>query len=184
MPLYAPDADVLALFQRLRLEGRVIASARAPLLITDTVWDELTGQGVQEPWASKARRLLESLVTGPTVLLPATPEADTFAELHPDTSSEDAGEHSIIALAIHRPDVIPVLRDTKALVRAVEELKGRPVLSVHGFLSVRGSLPGPCALYRYRTPPCMISPSIFSDAYPIGRFGWERPWCNWRPSGG
>ena len=136
MVLYAPDSDVLALFQQLRMEECIIVGSRAPLVVTDVVWDELTGTRVPEHYAERTQKFLASLVTGPTEIMPASPEAISFSLLHPDLARADAGEDSIIAYALHHPEIVPVLRDKQALVRAVEELRGRAVLSVHGFLAV------------------------------------------------
>lgn len=140
MTRYALDADILALIQRAGHAPTLSRLGRLPVVVTDTVWDELTvvAQGTGKVWPAtleEMNALLVSIAGAPTLLEPATPESEAFARLHPDASTENAGEHSLIAYASQHPDVIGVLFDRKALHRGVEELRGR-VLSIHGFLDV------------------------------------------------
>jgi hypothetical protein len=137
---YALDTDVLALIQRVGQVGALARLGRLPVVITDTVWDELTVQAeqtgkVRPETLAEMKQLLTSMAGAPTLVEPATPEGDAYARLHTTASTENAGEHSLIAYAYQYPDVVAVLFDRKALHRAVEELRGR-VLSIHGFLDV------------------------------------------------
>ena len=133
MKTYVPDADVLAVFQRLRLGDRISRTAETSFIVTDVVWDELTGPAVPARYAEPAVEMLNRLAGSATVLLPESPEAATFAALHPQAARQDAGEHSVVAYALHHAEATPVLRDKTALGRAIEELRGRAILSVHGF---------------------------------------------------
>ena len=117
--LYAPDADVLALFQRLRMIPQVTASGPLPVIVTDVVWDELTGARVQPPHREEARGMLQIIAGQPTMIELASAEADTFNKLHDSPAAENAGEHSILAYVLHHK-VVPVFRDRRALHRAVE----------------------------------------------------------------
>lgn len=133
MPVYAPDADILASLQRMRFADLLILAGRLPIVVTDVVWDELTSPESGHR-ATEAQTLLDAIAGQPTQLLPETPEVAAFDALHPVAAESDAGEASIIAYAICHPEVIPVLRDRHAVLRAIEELRGRVVLSMHGFL--------------------------------------------------
>lgn len=79
--------------------------------------------------------MLEAVAGQPTVLEPQTPAADAFHSLHPTTATSDAGEASLIAHCLYHGDVIPVFEDQTALLRAVEELRGRQILSLYGFFA-------------------------------------------------
>lgn len=137
---YAIDTDVLAIIQRIRHAKTLIQLGPLPVIITDTVWDELTigAERTGKPHRStisEMRELLKTIAGEPTRLEPATPEIEAFVRLHSNSSTEDAGEHSLIAYASQHTDIVAVLFDRTALHRAVEELRGR-VLSIHGFLDV------------------------------------------------
>ena len=110
-----------------------------PVVVTDSVWDELTvnaaANGARDASVREAQTLLETIAGAPTVLAPATLEATTLVRLQGEVATEHEGEHSIMAYAVHHEDVMPVLLDLRATRRAVEEVRGR-VLSLHGFLDV------------------------------------------------
>ena len=142
MTVYAPDTDFFINVQRLGYVERVASCGRLPVVVTDIVWEEAT-TGKNPHANSELEGLLRAVAGSPRALLPQSPEAATFAALQAPPKTEDPGEHSIIALAIHEPELVPVLLDKKALHRAVEELR-RPLLSMHGFLDglvTAGSLP-------------------------------------------
>lgn len=136
---YAIDSDVVGMIQRSGFLAEVRALGRLPVIITDSVWDELTvNAGANGAWESsvkEAEALLQAIAGAPTVLEPETAEAATLVKLQGKFAAEHEGEHSIMAYAFHNADVLPVLLDLRATRRAVEELKGR-VLSLHGFLDV------------------------------------------------
>ena len=139
MARYAVDSDVLGTIQRSGYSAEFRALGRLPVVITDSVWDELTvnaaANGARDASVKEAQALLEAIAGGPTVLEPETQEAATLVELQGEVAAEHEGEHSIMAYAVHNADVVPVLLDLRATRRAVEELRGR-VLSLHGFLDV------------------------------------------------
>jgi hypothetical protein len=137
---YALDADILGMVQRAGHAKTLTRLGRLPVVVTDTVWDELTIMAentgkVRPETLVEMKELLVAIADAPTLLEPATPESDAYVRLHPGSDTENAGEHSLIAYATQHPDVTAVLFDRKALHRAVEELRGR-VLSIHGFLDV------------------------------------------------
>ncbi|MGZ3457580.1 MAG: hypothetical protein ACXU86_03650 [Archangium sp.] len=140
MNRYAVDTDVLANIQRVGHTRTLTRLGPLPVIITDTVWEELTTGAertgkVPRATLDEMQQMLEAIAGAPTTLEPATSEAAAFARLHSGPGTEDAGEHSLIAYASQHQDVIAVLFDRRALFRAVEELRGR-VLSIHGFLDV------------------------------------------------
>src|SRR2546427_12111859 len=118
MPVYAPDADILASFQRMRFTDMLIKAGRLPVVVTDVVWEELTGPESGHR-ANEAHAMLEAIAGQATPLLPDTHEVAAFDALHPYAATSDAGEASIIAYAIHHSEVIPVLRDRYAILRAI-----------------------------------------------------------------
>ncbi len=146
--LFAPDADVLASFQRARQEQALLAVGRLPVLVTDVVWDELVlgpvlkaphGIGSREAdhrrqQAETMKQLLKGIASAPTEIAAGSSTASILARLQM-VRPEGPGEDSVIALALSRPEVIPVLMDRPALARAIEEVPRR-VLSIHGFLRV------------------------------------------------
>lgn len=136
---YAVDSDVLGVIQRSGFAAEVRSLGRLPVVITDSVWDELTigasDQGAREATVREAQELLETIAGEPTVLQPETEETATLVKLQGEVATEHEGEHSILAFALHHPDVTPVLLDKRATLRAVEELRRR-VLSLHGFLDI------------------------------------------------
>ncbi len=146
MNRYALDTDILALVQRAGHAKTLTRLGRLPVVVTDTIWDELTVVAestgkVRPETLVEMKDLLVSIVGAPTLLEPATPESEAYVRLHPGSDAENAGEHSLIAYASQHPDVTAVLFDRQALHRAVEELRGR-VLSIHGFLDVLRSQHG------------------------------------------
>lgn len=146
MTRYALDTDILAMVQRAGHARTLARLGRLPVVVTDTVWDELTvvaasTSKVRPETLAEMKELLVAIAGAPTLLEPATPESEAYARLHPGSDAEDAGEHSLIAYASQHLDVTGVLFDRKALHRAVEELRGR-VLSVHGFLEVLSTAHG------------------------------------------
>jgi hypothetical protein len=139
MSLYAVDTDVLVNIQRAGHAGTLQQLGLLPVIITDTVWDELTINAAQHGAPPKivqqALAMLTAIAGAPTVLSPQSAEAQTFVQLQKPPATEGIGEHSVIAYAYHHPEVTAVLHDRKALHRGVEELRGR-VLSFHGFLGL------------------------------------------------
>lgn len=140
MNQYALDTDILANIQRAGHADTLVQLGRLPVVVTDTVWEELTivaertGK-VRPSTIAEMRQMLDSIAGSPVSLEPATPEAEAFAHLHSHSGAEDAGEHSVISYAFVHKEVTAVLFDRRALFRGVEELRGR-VLSIHGFLDV------------------------------------------------
>lgn len=134
-----PDADVLVTIQRSGHVADIIALGELPVVITDSVWDEVT-VGAQQSGAHSSsvlemRQMLISMAKGPTMIVPQSAEAKALAVLQTAPPSEGPGELSVIAFAFHHPEAVPILIDRRALRRAVEELR-RTVLSLHGFLDV------------------------------------------------
>ena len=107
------------------------------MLVTDTVWKECADlrSGGTAIDASERVALMSGWATKATILTPGGPESGTAAALLAQGDLEE-GEVSILAWAIHHPDVIPVLHERQAILRAVEELPERNVLSFHGFLGL------------------------------------------------
>jgi hypothetical protein len=129
MARLAVDCDIISFIES---SGRTQAMTKLrglKLLITQTVWDECS-EG-----AAGGRRiaLLHALGAAATPLLAGEPEAVTAAAFLQQGDLEE-GELSILAFAVHHADVVPVFHERHALFRAVEELRGRRVLSFHGFL--------------------------------------------------
>jgi predicted nucleic acid-binding protein len=132
---YALDADVIIRLQKSEQMEALKAVGRLPVVVTDVVWDEVIGesegrQSMREN--EQLRELLHVIAGGPTEIHPQTPEALAFAQL--DAPKFGAGERSMIAYALSHPDVTVVLIDKLALHRAIEELRGERVLSLHGWL--------------------------------------------------
>lgn len=138
--LYALDSDVLVNLLRSGLDQGVIALGKLPVVITDVVWDELTVSTPTKPIAigriHAASALMSSMANSSTAIHPNSPEALTFNRLQGAVATQDRGEHATMALALHDPDVVPVLYDRRALHRAVEELRWRKLLSIHGFVGI------------------------------------------------
>jgi hypothetical protein len=151
--LYAPDSDFFINLQRLRLAPEFAECGRLPIVVTDVVWDELV-TGKNGYANAELDGVLKAVAGEPRVIEVESPEAQSFASIHQSPSTENRGEHSIIAVAIHDRTVIPVLLDKKGLHRAVEELR-RLVLSMHGFLEV---------LMQSKTVPIALGMKI-ADAY-------------------
>ncbi len=129
MQRLAIDTDIFSFIERSGHSDAVLKLGPLPLLVTQIVWDECVAGAPK----SKRLPLLEGLVGTPTPVLAGGPVATTVASLLAQGDLEQ-GEVAVIAVAIHDPEVVPVLHDRHALFRAVEELNGRPVLSFHGFL--------------------------------------------------
>ena len=151
MSLYAVDTDVLANIQRAGHAGTFRQLGSLPVIITDTVWDELTinaaQNGASKKTVQEAENMLTAIAGARTVLSPQSAESQTLVQLQKSPATEGIGEHSVIAYTFHHPGVTAVLHDRKALHRGVEELRGR-VLSFHRFLDVLRTwhgLPGPVA---------------------------------------
>jgi hypothetical protein len=130
---YAVDSDVFVHIQRLRFSEDFAKCGRLPIVVTDVVWSEVCSSKDDRANA-EMQKLLTSIGGSPRIIDPETPEAATFARLEQAPKGEHPGEHSIIALAINDPQLVPVLLDRQALSRAIEELRRRPILSMHGFL--------------------------------------------------
>lgn len=134
--VYSPDCDILVLLVR---SGRADAMMplRPPVVVTDTVWRECGTwkKGDRAGDAGARLALVESWAKNSTAIQPATAESQTAATLL-SQGDLDPGEVSILALAYHRADIVPVFHDRQALFRSVEEMHLRPVLSYHGFLKV------------------------------------------------
>jgi hypothetical protein len=130
--VYAPDSDFFIHVQRLRFVDEFVKCGPLPVIVTDVVWEELVTTKFAHVNA-EMQRLLGAVAGAPTSIEPMSSEASTFASLQQPPKTEGPGEHSIISLTMHNPDVVPVLIDKKALHRAIEELR-RPLLAMHGFL--------------------------------------------------
>ena len=133
------DADVLVTIQRSGHVADIVALGELPVVVTDSVWDEVT-IGAQQSGAhgssvAEMQAMLVSMAKAPTMIIPQSPAARTLATLQAAPPSEGPGELSVIAYAFHHLDAIPILIDRRALRRAVEEIR-RAVLSLHGFLDV------------------------------------------------
>lgn len=139
MSRYVVDTDVLANVQRAGHAVTLRELGALPVVITDTVWDELTVgaslAGAPERLVQEAEAMLKAIAGAPTVLVPQSLEAQTLVQLQLPPVTEGMGEHSVIAYACHHPDATAILHDRRALHRGIEELRGR-VLSLHGFLDV------------------------------------------------
>ena len=131
MTIYAPDSDILIALEKARELDAVTQLGPRPVVITEFVWDEVSRSG--NPATSA---MLTALAGQPVELPPESPEAGTMVELQAPYADKGMGEASIIAYALHHPEVVPIFLDRLALFRAVEELNGRTVLSLHGFLRV------------------------------------------------
>lgn len=132
---YALDSDFIIYSQQARQAPALTALGQLPVMLTDAVWDEVVTTPMEShPVAriEERREMLTAIAGGPTELLPETPEALDFARLA--SSGLGPGERSLIAYALHHPDVTVVLLDRLALHRAIEELRGERVLSLHGGL--------------------------------------------------
>lgn len=130
---YALDNDVLSVLKTER--DAIAALGRLPLVITGLVWDEFCDSGGDPERLQGDREMLEAIAEGRLDIQPQTPQAEAFAVLTTSTPSIEQGEASIIAVAFHDEDIVPVLIERRAIWRAVEELKGR-VIAVHAFLDV------------------------------------------------
>lgn len=107
-----------------------------PVLVTDVVWKEggARKQGDANGEAAERTSLMTAWAGAATdAAPPESKEAETAEALLLQGDLDD-GEISILAWAVHHPEVVPVFHDHQALFRAVEELPLRPVLSFHGFL--------------------------------------------------
>lgn len=162
MTVYAPDSDFFVHVQRLRFSDDLMRCGRLPVVVTDVVWEELVT--TKSPHVNaEMQALLDAVAGEPRALEPMSPEAGTFTKLQQPPKTEGPGEHSVIAVALHDPNVIPVLLDKKALHRAIEELR-RPLLAMHGFLDVlitSGVLPkalGRSLAAKYRAATSASSP--------------------------
>lgn len=148
MRMYAPDTDVLVRILRAGQARGLAACGRLPVLVTDTVWDELTVEPVLrarekregdekiraiQRACSEAEALLRAIVGEPTRILAGSREADLLARLML-VRRVGPGEDSVIALALANRDVVPVFIDGKAIRRCVEERPGSNLLSLYGFL--------------------------------------------------
>jgi hypothetical protein len=139
MMRYVVDTDILANIQRAGHAGTLGGLGPLPVVITDTVWDELTVNarlnGAAPRLVKEADDMLRAIAGAPMMLTPQSPEARTLVQLQLPPPTEGLGEHSVIAYAFHHGDVTAVLNDRRALHRGIEELHGR-VVSWHGFLDV------------------------------------------------
>lgn len=131
---YALDTDVIVRLQKAGQVAALKSVGRLPIVVTEYVWDELIDQAAALPQrvVDERRELLSAMVDSPTELLPETPESLDFNRLK--ESGLGPGERSIMAYALHHPDVKLVLLDRLALHRAIEEFQGQQVLSLHGAL--------------------------------------------------
>lgn len=138
MTVFVIDTDVLANVQRARHAGSLASLGKLPVVITDVVWDELTVKprlkNARSETVDEAENMLRCIAGCPTVLEPATPEAVALAALLGEVPDVDQGELSVIAYSLHHPNAVPVLMDKYSALRAIEELRGRLVFSLHGFL--------------------------------------------------
>ena len=132
MRLFAVDTDVLSPIANAGENVALRALGRAPVILTDVVWQECSGGDGR--LSAERLALATAWCGGPTVIQPGSPEAGTAATLLAQGDLE-VGEISILSWAAHHADVVPVLYERHALLRALEEMPLRPVLSIHGFLA-------------------------------------------------
>ncbi|WIG94190.1 hypothetical protein [Myxococcus sp. SDU36] len=131
--LYALDADIIIPVQKSGQMDAFKSVGRLPVLVTDVVWEEVIGgTDARQRENADLCEVLQAIAGGPTELLPETPEALDFVRL--DAPRYGPGERSMIAYALHHPEVTLVLNDKLAIHRAIEELRGERVLSLHGWL--------------------------------------------------
>jgi hypothetical protein len=143
---FALDADVVICLRRLSLHDEIAKTGKWPVVVTDVVWGEVIS--TNPPGPDRGLMLMQSIAGAATELLADTPETDTLAAILARPGGADNGESSVVAYALHHPEVVPVLRDGGAFRLAAEELRGRPVLGLHGLLWAlfqRGTLPGKLA---------------------------------------
>lgn len=131
MKTYAPDSDVLIALEKADELESVSSLGTRPIVVTEFVWDE-----VAQPGNPATVALLTALAGRAVELPPQSPEAASMVQLQTPYAEKGKGEASIIAWALHHPDVIPIFLDRLALFRGVEELHEREVLSLHGFLRI------------------------------------------------
>lgn len=127
------DADVFLAVESARLREELGKTGPWPIVITDVVWSELVDYCPTVHLAGM-KELLSKLAGSPTELLTQTPEALALGAMQQAAmQKEGMGELSVIAFTLHNADASAVLKDRRAVVRAVEEMRGR-VLSFHGML--------------------------------------------------
>ncbi len=136
MTCFAVDTDVLVWLVRSGQTVPLAALGRQPVLVTDTIWDEAgTHKQGDAGGEAEARQQVLTTWSVKTTLAPGSAEAET-AQVLLDQGDLEAGEVSILAWAIHHAEIVPVFHERQALLRAIEEMPGRPVLSFHGFLGL------------------------------------------------
>ena len=111
---------------------------KLPLVVTDSVWDELVEgprQKGETGLADQTEAWLRAVVGQPTVIPTDSAEARVAAALLMAPGSIGIGEASIIGYTLTHPEHVAVLLDRRALWQAVEELRGARVMSMHGFLA-------------------------------------------------
>jgi predicted nucleic acid-binding protein len=131
------DTGVVVAFQRTgRLGLLAEIGARESLVIVEEVRDELLN--VPPKHARRATDIQMALLDSERVrvesIMATEPAADVLSELRAGRSaSADKGEAASIAWASARPETRLILRDKKAAMIALEELRGR-VLGIFSFL--------------------------------------------------
>jgi len=137
MRVHVLDTGVVVAFQRTgRLALLAEIGQRESLVIVEEVRDELLT--VPPKHASRAKDIQTTLLDTERVrveaIMATDPAAAVLSELRATRSaSADKGEAASIAWASGRPAARLILRDRKAAMIALEELRGR-VLGVFGFL--------------------------------------------------
>lgn len=145
MICYVLDSDVLIAFERAKQQAPLQALGKLPVIVTDSVWAELTSnalaQGRPKAEVANTEKLLQRIAGAPTMIAPQSPQALSYQAIYDPHARMDQGESTVIAYALHDPDSVAVLMDKTPLHRAIEELKGR-TLSLHGFMDMLVRLHG------------------------------------------
>lgn len=128
------DTDVFLALESANLRVELGRTGPWPIVITDVVWSELVDD-CPSAYVHGMKTLLQALAGQPTVMMTETREARALGEMaQQEHQTEGGGELSVIAFALSNPDATVVLKDKRAVVRAVEELRER-ILSFHGMLA-------------------------------------------------
>lgn len=127
------DADIVIAVESARMREEISATGPWPIVVTDVVWSELVDD-CPRAHVDGMKKVLSALAVAPTELHTETAESHALgALLQVPTQKEGAGELSVIAYTLCHPEAIAVLKDRRAVVRAVEEMRER-ILSFHGML--------------------------------------------------
>lgn len=132
-PRLVLDTDVFLAVESSGMRDDLAATGPWPIVVTDVVWSELVDH-CPRAHVDGMKGLLGALAGAPSDLLTESPEARALGALQQvPTQKEGAGELSVIAYTLCHPETTAVLKDRRAVVRAVEEMRER-VLSFHGML--------------------------------------------------